>query len=128
MNSFWILKVENPPVDGETPVAPSKLPAGARRILFSCFSRIFLQAFTMTFLAEWGDRSQLATIILASREVSCSCNNYLVVNFFSNFTCVLNKIGCYWSVYWRSFGSLFMYWVSCSRGKIGGAKDIGSDR
>lgn len=31
-------------------------------------SRIFIQAFTMTFLAEWGDRSQLATIVLAARE------------------------------------------------------------
>ena len=33
-------------------------------------SPIFLQALTMTFLAEWGDRSQIATIILAAREVS----------------------------------------------------------
>lgn len=33
-------------------------------------SRIFLQAFSMTFLAEWGDRSQLTTIILGAREVS----------------------------------------------------------
>lgn len=30
--------------------------------------RIFMQAFTMTFLAEWGDRSQLTTIILGARE------------------------------------------------------------
>ncbi|KAK3696732.1 hypothetical protein QZH41_013076, partial [Actinostola sp. cb2023] len=31
-------------------------------------SPILLQSFTLTFLAEWGDRSQLATILLGSRE------------------------------------------------------------
>lgn len=31
-------------------------------------TRVLAQAFTMTFLAEWGDRSQLTTIILAARE------------------------------------------------------------
>lgn len=39
-----------------------------RRLLYSMFSRIFLQSFTLTFLAEWGDRSQIATIILAARD------------------------------------------------------------
>ena len=32
--------------------------------IFSFVGRIFLQAFTMTMLAEWGDRSQIATVIL----------------------------------------------------------------
>jgi len=45
---------------------------GARRAktqsILSAISRIFLQAFTLTFLAEWGDRSQLTTIILGARE------------------------------------------------------------
>lgn len=38
------------------------------RTLMRFCSPILLQSFTMTFLAEWGDRSQLTTIILGSRE------------------------------------------------------------
>ena len=34
----------------------------------SLMGKIFIQSFTMTTLAEWGDRSQLATVILAARE------------------------------------------------------------
>lgn len=34
----------------------------AMRVLYMLFSQVFLKAFTLTFLAEWGDRSQIATI------------------------------------------------------------------
>ncbi|KFM25220.1 GDT1-like protein 5 [Auxenochlorella protothecoides] len=40
----------------------ASLQAAARRV----FPAILLQAFTLTFLAEWGDRSQIATIGLAT--------------------------------------------------------------
>ncbi|CAB3363050.1 Hypothetical predicted protein [Cloeon dipterum] len=51
--------------------APDVETGTARRrsaSLMSAVSRILIQSFTLTFLAEWGDRSQLATIILAARE------------------------------------------------------------
>merc|ERR1719507_201160 len=42
---------------------------GAKQVTAaSMLSKIFIQSFTMTMLAEWGDRSQLATVILAARE------------------------------------------------------------
>jgi len=36
--------------------------------IISFVSTIFIKSFTLTFLAEWGDRSQLTTIILGARE------------------------------------------------------------
>lgn len=44
---------------------------------------ILLQTFIMTFLAEWGDRSQISTIALAAAHVSsreCSSITFLIVD------------------------------------------------
>jgi putative Ca2+/H+ antiporter (TMEM165/GDT1 family) len=39
-----------------------------RSFLLQLFSPIFLKAFSITFFGEWGDKSQIATIAMASDE------------------------------------------------------------
>uniref|UniRef100_U3FVS5 GDT1 family protein n=2 Tax=Micrurus TaxID=8634 RepID=U3FVS5_MICFL len=46
-------------------------PAIPQKRCLHFISPIFVQALTLTFLAEWGDRSQLTTIVLAAREDPC---------------------------------------------------------
>ncbi|KAA0708705.1 Transmembrane protein 165 [Triplophysa tibetana] len=58
-------KMANGASDVEAGVGATMLP---QRKWHSLISPIFIQALTLTFLAEWGDRSQLATIVLAARE------------------------------------------------------------
>ncbi|KIY91999.1 Transmembrane protein [Monoraphidium neglectum] len=41
-------------------------PGRAAQLLACVISPVFVNAFTLTFLAEWGDRSQIATIGLAA--------------------------------------------------------------
>lgn len=55
-------------IDVETGIISNSRTKAIKRKLMIFVSRIFLESFTMTFLAEWGDRSQLTTIILAARE------------------------------------------------------------
>jgi len=41
-----------------------------RRFMKLVMSNVFAQSCVLTFLAEWGDRSQISTIVLAARDVS----------------------------------------------------------
>lgn len=47
-------------------LAPPTPKRKKQSILWSLVSPALIQAFTMTFLAEWGDRSQIATIVMAA--------------------------------------------------------------
>lgn len=61
-----ITVVDDPQIDvNATTPAANRKPKKTRR---SILTRVLVQAFSMTFLAEWGDRSQLTTIILAARD------------------------------------------------------------
>jgi Ca2+/H+ antiporter, TMEM165/GDT1 family len=42
---------------------------GAKNLCSLLFSPVFVQTFVLTFLAEWGDRSQISTIALAAAHV-----------------------------------------------------------
>lgn len=54
-------------VDLEAPAPPRGAPT-KQSLLGVDNLKVFTQAFTLTFLAEWGDRSQIATIALASSQ------------------------------------------------------------
>lgn len=63
--------LENGAPNGATPgkrraSSPSPPAGAAVAALRRIFSPVLLEAFTLTFLAEWGDRSQIATIGLAA--------------------------------------------------------------
>ena len=55
------------PSSSPTPGSRS-LTQGVENLAMLVFSPVFVQTFVMTFLAEWGDRSQITTIALAAAD------------------------------------------------------------
>lgn len=54
-----------------SPRSLAKFSEGLRNIFSLLLGPVFVQAFILTFLGEWGDRSQIATIALGAAHV-CS--------------------------------------------------------
>lgn len=65
-----LLTSEDPETGVIKTISSVPLTTRIKRKLMQFVSLIFIETFTMTFLAEWGDRSQISTIVLAAREVS----------------------------------------------------------
>ena len=76
----------------------------AERLLSLFFSPVFAQAFLLTFLAEWGDRSQIASMIYSNM------NSFLAVALAGAHNWLLVSIG-----------SLFGHAICTSIAVIGGS-------
>jgi Ca2+/H+ antiporter, TMEM165/GDT1 family len=67
-----------PDIPPATPISPSlkrkgkSAMEGARNFCSFFLGPVFVQAFVLTFLGEWGDRSQIATIALGAAHVTSS--------------------------------------------------------
>lgn len=58
----------SPPPSPTSSSAASSLLAGCNNLFSLLLSPIWVQTFVMTFLGEWGDRSQIATIAMAAGQ------------------------------------------------------------
>ena len=72
-----VIEAGGPVKDHEGNARESKPPSalkgtleGTRNLCSLLFGPVFVQVFVLTFLGEWGDRSQIATIMLAAAHVS----------------------------------------------------------
>lgn len=68
-----VRKIHAEEVGGLEPIKQKnseRLKDGIINLMQLVFSPVFVQTFILTFLGEWGDRSQISTIALAAANVS----------------------------------------------------------
>lgn len=63
-------------------VEGGRVDKNSKATIFRVMSLIVIQAFTLTFIAEWGDRSQLATFLLAAKDVSTRFEWYVLYSIW----------------------------------------------
>lgn len=67
-NSGSIYTTEDPETGVITSIPQVPMKTKIKRRFLALVSLAFIETFTMIFLAEWGDRSQISTMVLAARE------------------------------------------------------------
>ncbi len=92
-------------------------------------SSFSLQACTMTALAEWGDRSQIATIVLGAREVLTEplTSFTACILWLYRPTCVSVcpfTAGPFWRDAWRNHWTLHVHSACCYWWQTCGAEDL----
>ncbi|KAG2004202.1 vacuole protein, variant 3 [Coprinopsis cinerea AmutBmut pab1-1] len=81
---------------------------GARNFCSLMLGPVFVQAFVLTFLGEWGDRSQIATIALGAAHVGPTCPVQIAHRLtvfterlsrdagYRRWACLLHSVGGHW--------------------------------
>lgn len=113
--------------DAEQGSLSTRPPLYRRLYCFTCLAPIFIKSFTLTFLAEWGDRSQLTTIVLSAREVRMIFQypynnfNYAWVEATPFFSCCLAFVVPFMKVHetfevncFEDIALTFIVWKFCS--------------
>lgn len=82
---------------------------------------ILVQTFIMTFLAEWGDRSQISTIALAAAHVSWDLLIYKFTVLNAAFFASAERLHRH---YWHSHRASDLYSRSCDRRSVSSYQDF----
>lgn len=100
-------------IRSQSQVQKRSLAEGARNFCSLLFGPVFVQAFILTFLGEWGDRSQISTIALGAAHVSFSQVDCFILDRFRSRYVIQN-------VYLVSLGTIIGHACCTALAVIGG--------